>query len=223
MNGRVFTTKCLRQALLLVVCGFGLVGCQSAYYGALEQVGFHKRDILVSRVKEARDSQEETKEQFQTALERFSEVLSFDGGDLQDKYEELNDEYELSDSKAQAVGERVDDVENVAEALFDEWEDELELYSSAELRRSSESQLKRTRSRYQQLITSMRRAEGKIEPALTAFRDQVLFLKHNLNARAIASLKGELVSVESDIAALVREMEASIDESNAFISELESI
>jgi hypothetical protein len=63
----------------------------------------------------------------------------------------------------------------------------------------------------------MKRAESKIAPVLSAFRDQVLFLKHNLNAQAVASLREELVSVEADIASLIKEMEASIAEADAFI------
>ncbi len=67
------------------------------------------------------------------------------------------------------------------------------------------------------MIRAMRRAESKMDPVLSAFNDQVLFLKHNLNAKAVASLKGELASVETDIAALIREMESSIAEANEFI------
>jgi hypothetical protein len=66
----------------------------------------------------------------------------------------------------------------------------------------------------------MKRAEKKIAPVLSAFRDQVLFLKHNLNAQAVASLQGELVSIESDVASLIREMEASINEADSFIQSL---
>ena len=67
------------------------------------------------------------------------------------------------------------------------------------------------------LIDAMKRVENKIDPVLSAFRDQVLFLKHNLNAQAIASLKSELASVEDDVAALIKEMEASIAEADKFI------
>ena len=63
----------------------------------------------------------------------------------------------------------------------------------------------------------MKRAEAKIEPVLSAFRDQVLFLKHNLNAQAIASLQDELASVKADIASLIKEMEVSIAEADEFI------
>jgi hypothetical protein len=66
----------------------------------------------------------------------------------------------------------------------------------------------------------MRKAESSIDPVLTTLKDNVLYLKHNLNARAIASLKGELGTVNQDVAALVATMQSAIDESNAFIAEL---
>ena len=192
-------------------------GCQTAYYSTMEKFGVHKRDIMVDRVEDARDSQEEAKEQFQSALEQFSSVLGFKGGDLEDKYNKLKVEYDKSEAKANEVTDRIDAVEDVSEALFDEWEDELDQYSSASLRRDSEKKLTATRRQYKQLIRAMHRAEKKIKPVLTALHDQVLYLKHNLNAKAIASLQSELVTVESDIADLVREMEKSITEANSFI------
>jgi hypothetical protein len=67
----------------------------------------------------------------------------------------------------------------------------------------------------------MKRAERKIDPVLNAFRDQVLYLKHNLNAQAIASLQSELVSIESDVARLIQEMDASIREANSFIASMQ--
>lgn len=196
-------------------------GCQKAYYNTMEQFGYHKRDLMASRVTKARDAQEETKEQFETALERFRSVLAFDGGKLEDKYEQLNAEFERSEEKSELVSKRIDDVEDVAEALFEEWEAELKQYSSDSLRRSSMQKLKRTQQQYNQLIGAMKRAEKKIDPVLSAFRDQVLFLKHNLNAQAIASLKSELKNVESDVAVLIRDMEKSIREADAFISEMQ--
>ncbi len=194
-----------------------LVGCQTAYYGAMEKLGYHKRDLLVSDVQKARDAQEEAKEQFQTAFEQFSTVLNFKGGALQDTYEKLNAEYERSESKAQAVHDRIASVEDVSEALFNEWEIELGQYSNKNLRRVSQQRLDQTRKQYSQLIRAMKRAEKKMGPVIAAFKDQVLFLKHNLNAQAIASLKQELVSVENDIASLIKDMEASIKEADSFL------
>lgn len=199
---------------------FGILfssGCQKTYYSAMEKFGVHKRDIMVDRVEEARDSQHAAKEQFKSALEQFSQVLNYQGGSLEDKYRTLQAEYDRSEARADEVRDRIAAVENVSEALFDEWENELEQYSSETLRRDSQRKMVQTRTQYVKLITAMRKAEAKMAPVLKAFKDQVLYLKHNLNAQAIASLQSELVAVESDIAELVREMEKSISEANDFI------
>lgn len=214
MRDNTYRYPLLASCIVLVV---HVIGCQTAYYKTMEKFGVHKRDIMVDRVDEARESQQEAKEQFASALEQFSTVLNFKGGSLEEKYKKLNSEYEKSEKKAEEVKERIEAVEKVSEALFDEWQDELDQYTSDKLRRSSEEKLRRTKKQYVQLIGAMKRVEKKIDPVLSAFRDQVLYLKHNLNAQAIASLKSELASVKEDVAALIREMEASISEADKFI------
>lgn len=203
----------------VIICSliFSSIGCQRVYYGTMEKFGYHKRDLLVDRVKDARDSQKDAKEQFETALDKFSAVLGFKGGSLEKKYKQLKEEYEKSEEKADAVRDRIESVEDVSEALFREWKSELKHYTNDSLRRSSERKLRQTRKQYGQLISVMKRAEKKIGPVLSAFRDQVLFLKHNLNAQAISSLRSELSSVESEVAALIQEMEVSISEADVFI------
>ncbi|MEH6687308.1 MAG: DUF2959 domain-containing protein [Halopseudomonas sabulinigri] len=204
---------------LLVVAA---AGCQSAYYGAMERVGVHKRDIMVDRVESAQKAQTDAKEQFESALAQYRSIIQIKDQDLATRYDRLNEEYEDSKAAAKAVTVRIDAVEDVSEALFDEWEDEIKLYSSASLKRQSAAKLSQTRRQYQGLIKAMRSAEARMEPVLRAFQDQVLFLKHNLNARAIDSLQGELGSIETDVAQLIREMERSIAESDAFISSLQN-
>ncbi len=195
--------------------------CSSVYYNTMEKMGIHKRDILVSRVEKARDSQMAAKEQFSSALERFKSVVNYDGGDLEKKYEELKDELQDLEARAKDVHQRIEAVEDVAEALFDEWEQELDEYTNPRLRRLSEQKLRQTRRRYNQLIRAMKRAEAKIDPVLAPLRDEVLFLKHNLNARAISSLKGELVRIQTDVSSLVKDMQRAIDEADSFINTME--
>jgi len=194
-----------------------LSSCQTAYYSTMEKFGYHKRDLLASRVEDVRDAQTEAKEQFQSALERFSTVLNFQGGELEEEYRGLKSEFDRSEAKAEEVRQRIASVESVSEALFDEWEDELAQYSNDAMRRTSEQRLVETRARYHRLVGAMKKAEKKMDPVLAVFRDHVLFLKHNLNARAVASLQQELASVEMDVAALIRDMETSIEQADAFI------
>ena len=200
---------------------FLMFGCESTYYKAMETIGYHKRDIMVDRVQDARDAQEEAKEQFESALEKFSSVVGFRGGDLEEKYNQLKGEYEESVTKADAVRNRIAAVEDVAEDLFAEWQQELTQYTNSKLKQSSARKLRETKSKYAQLIAAMKRAEKKMDPVLSAFQDQVLYLKHNLNAQAIASLQSQLASIETDVARLIKEMEASIKEADAFIGSME--
>ena len=181
-----------RHATLVLLVGF-LCACQSAYYGAMEKVGYHKRDIMIDRVEEVQDAQSE-----------------------------LSGEYEDSKEAAQEVTDRINAVENVSDALFKEWNEEIQLYSNADLKRQSISKMNATKKKYNSLMTSMRQAEDRMNPVLSALQDQVLFLKHNLNARAIDSLKGELKGIETDVARLIKEMEKSIAESNTFIEGLKN-
>lgn len=212
---KIITSAIIATSLLLT-------GCQSAYYGAMEKVGYHKRDIMVDRVEDAKESQEEAQEQFSSALEEMQALLNHDGGDLESAYNKAKDEYESAQDAADDVTNRIDKVEDVAEALFDEWQSEIGEISKASLRRNSESKLKETRRSYTQLVKSMRRAESKMEPVLTAMKDNMLYLKHNLNAQAIGAIKGEFASLQTDISGLIKEMNKSIDESNKFIASLEN-
>jgi len=191
------------------------------YYDMRENLGTHKRDILKSRVLDARDQQEEAKEEFRDALEQFRSVVQMDGGKLESQYKKLNSAFESSNAQAEKVRKRIDSIEHVAKALFSEWETELKQYSNDRLRRNSEAQLRDTRGRYDELIGAMRRAEQRMNPVLDAFRDQVLYLKHNLNAAAIAALQGEVLELEEEIDRLIREMEQSINEANSFIEHME--
>jgi hypothetical protein len=209
-----------RSAVAVALATTVFCSCQSIYYDAMEKVGVHKRDILVDRVQSARDSQADAKEQFKDALEQFSAVVHFEGGKLEEKYNKLSREFERCSSGAEEVKERVAKVESVANALFKEWKSELRKYTSRELRDASERQLRTTRDKYDTMIASMHKAAKTMDPILGAFQDQVLFLKHNLNARAIASIQQEAARVEADVARLIKDMEASIAEADAFIREM---
>lgn len=206
--------------LALVLSIFTLTGCQSAYYSAMEQVGYHKRDIMVDRVEEAKESQQDAQQEFTSALEALSALTNFDGGELETVYNQINDKYEDSEKAAEDVRSRIAAIEDVSEALFSEWQSELDLYTSAKLRRSSEQKLRETKASYKTMLSAMKRAEDKMTPVLNTLRDNTLYLKHNLNASAIGSLQGEFSSLEKDIQYAIKQMNAAIAESDKFLQKL---
>ncbi|MFN2329129.1 MAG: DUF2959 family protein [Chromatocurvus sp.] len=199
-----------------------LAACQSAYYGAAEKFGIHKRDILVDRVEDSRDAQGEAQETFQTALEQLTALIEYDGGSLEKIYKDTESNYSRSEAAAKQVRERVTSVENVADALFEEWEKEIEEYSSASLKASSQRKLHETRERYAGMIETMRTSTRKMDPVLSSLKDNVLYLKHNLNARAVSEIRVEFVSIEQDIRALIADMQRSIASSEDFIKSMQS-
>ena len=71
----------------------------------MEKVGVHKRDILVSRVESANESQKQAQQQFEQSAEIAEEVSA-----------------------------RINAIENVAGALFEEWQDEIEQFTNAKLK-----------------------------------------------------------------------------------------
>jgi len=206
---------------LLILCLIA-VGCQTAYYDVWEKLGYEKRDILVSRVEGGRDAQDTAKKQFATTLAEFESITSFNGGDLEAKYDKLNAAYNDCESRAQAVSDKINSIDKVAKDMFTEWNSELSEYQNDDLRRSSAQKLRDTKERYAQLIAVMRKSEASMKPVLGAFHDQVLFLKHNLNAEAIASLQTTAAGINVDVQKLIDDMNASIKEADSFIGQMKS-
>lgn len=209
--------KKIYACLILI---FVLSGCQSMYYGAMEQVGYHKRDIMVDRIEQAQSYQKLARTEFASALEEMQTLVKLDNEDLQSAYEKARDEYLASHDAAEDVTDQIDKVEDVATALFDEWTDEISQIANASLRQKSEQKLRDTRRHYEKMLRVMQLAESKMHPVLQAMRDNMLYLKHNLNAQAIAAIKTEFVNLQFNIVDLIRQMDQSIAESNEFIATL---
>jgi len=125
---------------------------------------------------------------------------------------------EPTDTRVRPRHERIDAVENVAEALFDEWQSELAQCERVDLRAASARRLEETRRRHKPMIAAMKRAHQRVWPVLGAMRDNVLALEQQINARA---LDREVDSVEREVNALVVEMNRSIEEDSRFLSGLD--
>ena len=194
--------------------------CSSVYYKTYEAFGVYKRDLLKKRVAAARDEQQEASTEFKDALTRLKEITQFDGGKLEDRYRQLQADYDSCAKRCEAVHKRIRDFESVAADLFAEWEKELKQITTESLRANSENQLKATRSRYDEMLTALKKAEATMPPVLTKFHDYVLALKHTLNADAVASLQGASASIQSEITKLISDMNTSIASADEFLKGL---
>jgi len=186
----------------------------------MEKFGVEKRDLLKSAVEKARDSQEEAATEFKDALTRLREMYAVNGGALESNYDKLKSEYESSEKSAETVRKRIKDMDQVATDLFSEWEKEITQFTNDTYASNSRRQLNETRAKYQQLATSLKAAEGSMQPVLSQLKEQVLYLKHNLNAAAIGALRGEAASIQTEISRLIDQMNGSIKQADEFIKTL---
>jgi hypothetical protein len=212
----------------VLICAAGLsmatltmpIGCATTYYSIWEKLGYEKRDILVDRVQAAADSQTKAKEQFKTTMQQFQDLTGFKGGDLEAEYQKLKDSYDKCKDRADAVSSKIAKVNEVANAMFNEWAANLDQYSDQSLRASSEQKLNESKARYAQLYAAMQNSEAKMKPVLVAFADRVHYLNDNLNYAAINSLSDTNVKINTDVQGLIQDMDASINEANAFIENM---
>ncbi|MGZ5045098.1 MAG: DUF2959 domain-containing protein [Methylobacter sp.] len=208
------------KILLNLIRSFLAKKVRTFIYSARESIGEHKRDIVVAHVEQACVGLRETKNEFEDALEKFKTLVCVNETALDHKYNLLNRQYQFCCAKSDSVSNRIRAIEQVSDALFKEWESELNEYTNRNLRAHSKQQLKVARQNYARLIKSMHRAEAKIQPVLAAFKDQVLYLKHNLNAQAIAALRHEFIEIGIDISQLINAMEQTIAEASQFVAAL---
>ena len=203
-----------------LVCLTLITGCRSTYYAAYEKVGVYKRDLLKKDVQKARDDQADAQQQFKDAMTRLKEITRFDGGDLEKRYTALKNDYAGCASSVESVHKRVKEVETVSTDLFAEWEKEIKEIGTPSLRDASRQQLTSTRQKYDDLHAALKRAEESMDPVLRQFNDYVLYLKHSLNAEAIASLKGETASIQAEISKLIDQMNTSIQHADEFVKSM---
>jgi chromosome segregation ATPase len=196
------------------------VGCTTVYYNFWEMFGQEKRDLLKSNISDAKDDQTEVEEQIKDTLKRIRTEYKFDGGSLEVTYDRLKKDYDQSKARADTLSDRIDKVEEIAGDLFEEWEDEADEITNKNYRRDSLAKRQETMARFATMLKSMRSVEKKLEPILVKFNDQVLYLKHNLNAKALGAFKTEFLSIESEIDTLIQSMNQSSKAADQFISQM---
>jgi hypothetical protein len=209
-------------AVLMAVACLLFCGCQSAYYKTMRTLGKEKRDILVQRVKDSKKDQEQAKEKLKTTMESFQELTGFQGGSLENSYKKLNGEYEGAQAQANKLHDRIKSIDQVSSDLFSEWQKENDQMGNAKLKSQSSAFLRDAKERQGAYMKAMRKTEDQMTPVLSSFRDQVLFSKHNLNARAIGSLKGTSTKINTDVTNLMKSIDSSMQEADKLISSLSS-
>lgn len=203
--------------VLSVAALFALGSCQAMYLGTLEQFGFEKREILYERVETAGDSIVVLEQRLDEAFSVYREAIHQEGGDLLSSQKRFSNFYDKVEDAASNFDSRIEKVQAVADAMFEEWNSETGEIIDAELRRKSRSNYTRALNQYGNLLRSMRAVQAETDPILTRLRDHVLFMKLNLHPNAYAPLRKTETEFVASAEAVKGTMHATYEEVQNFL------
>lgn len=207
--------------LLSSILAFSLMnGCATVYYDVWEALGQEKRDLLRSNILKTKKDHHKVEDQFEDTLAKVRATYKLKNPKLESLYDTFKEDYQLSKSKAEQLSRRIETVNNIAQDLFSEWKTESSKIKNDTYRKDSVKKRQLSMVRFGAMMKSMREVEKSLGPVLTKLNDQVLYLKHNLNASSIGAFKGELNSVETEIKNLIAEIQQSNKQADKFIAQL---
>ncbi len=190
--------------------------CEPRSYRIWEFLGWEKREILSSEVENVGENQKEIKEDFQSIYERIKTEYDYERDEIDDLYDQLKSDYEKAKNKADRIKASSKKIRQIAKALFAEWEEEAMAISNKNYRKDSLVKLRQAQARFKHLSASLHRSESQLDRVLVQLNDQVLYLKHNLNAKSLALFESEIKLVKNEIDELIKAIEKTIQYSQTF-------
>lgn len=183
---------------------------------------FKTRDNFIVAIKDANSTQDAVKAQFQNASDQFMQLINFHGGALEDKYVELQKEYLKSKELLNDFQNKINKIKKSASNLFKEWDKEIEQYSDGKIQAKSKELKDESVKQYEMIIVLMERNEQNLEDYLKILGDNVLFLKHNLNSKAVFSLREVSAELQGNINDIILDIDNSITKTNEFIQHMKN-
>lgn len=147
-------------------------------------------DDLSERIEEVHVATEVSKERMNAAVEALRSMTSSDfRGDALVAHAELTRSIESSEEQAETLRDHVTEMKDTASELFERWAQDLEGFTNAEMRQSSQKRLEDTRTRYQTIVAAVDPALWSLDAVNRDLRDHALFLGHDFNKSAVASVR----------------------------------
>lgn len=193
--------------------------CTTLYLKTWDAMGYEKREVLAKNIEEMKEDQEDTRETFRDALQTLKMDHNIASTKLEDFYDDLKDHYEDADEEAKDLRDRVKRVDEIAEAMFEEWDSEISTMSSNSLKSKSRQKKRQTERKFATLQTKTKKVVSSLDKPLARLRDQTLYVKHNLNAQSLDIFQAENKDIAQDVEKLLASIDRSIKEADQFLKE----
>lgn len=207
----------LRQGILTGGLAVALAGCSGMYHAAIEQLGWEPQDILVNRVTIARDCQAAARNQFDRLVSLVRDLVTDDSEEAAQRVNALRSAYADAEIRAREVRARVAKVAAAGSAVFDERRRADAAIRDPAARERAMQRTAQAEARYGEMLTTMRQAADATGPALAAVQAALASLGPQPSDDAVGALHGAVADVDATVAALVRDLDQSIAEADAFV------
>lgn len=219
------------QSGLAVAVLAALCGCSTMASFTAEKFGQARRVLLVRRLDQACKAQQQLQEAFQRALAQFESLASFAGGNRQKQTDQMSAALARCEARAKDVPARIAEADRAGQNLFREWKAASEKHPNEMYRRDRGAKRFNAQRDYNQMMAVLRNAESKIEPTLSAFRDQVeaaqavlldpaFQLDNGLNEHAQISVQDESARLAAQVDFLIQNLSDSIAQAHLFIQQI---
>ena len=197
-----------------------ILAASTAATVAAQVDGVKRIEQLIKRSTAAVKAVDDTKLQIQKTMDAYNLVVAPETMNRKSAYSKLQKEMDATKKKQAAIAARTGEARAEADTLFKSWQSSTSTISDAGLRAKSEQRLAATQARVDEIQTDNAHADELYATFMKALEDRVTYLGHDLNASAVASLKDESATLNTQATDLYAAIEKATTAANAAIGAL---
>lgn len=138
-------------------------------------------------------------------------------GDAAPAFAEFLESAELSEQQGEVLAKSVEPMQRAADELFHRWTKDLENFGNTRMRTRSQSRLDETRTRYQSILGATQAAQIALDAYNNDLKDHALFLRHDLNATSVETIRGDVRLLNEQIQDLDKRFDATTAAARAYV------
>ena len=207
----------IRRSRIAVAGGAVIVTLMAG--SGLTQEGLKLTERFVKTSGETVKAIAETKVQIGKTLAVYNS-LGDEGKDRRKLYKNLMKEMDNCDKRVEGVRKRTAEMNGAASMYFEERGKSVESIGSEDLRARGQARLEESKAEYAHILELGQAAGGDYQGFMAKLRDQVLFLGHDLNPDALASLDDDVKKQNKAATELYAKIDGTITAFNTYTGAL---
>ena len=196
----------------------GTSACKSGSVRGLKSADIVRVDNLGAQIEAVHVESEISKQRLRDAIEAVRAIASYDFvGDPAVAFNDFVTAVEASVEQAETLRDAILPMEESGGAFFDQWNDDLDSFSSVEMRNRSRERLLATHKRFRVIMAAVVPAQRGFDEVNKRLQDYASFLSNDFNATAIAAIEGDVRVLRSKAAKVDQRFDACMRATSAYL------